>query len=39
MATHTPIPYWLSMPWTEARSWADTVLRVQDEDAAAEVKS
>lgn len=33
MATYTPIPYWLSLPWGEACAWSKTVLRVQNEDA------
>lgn len=31
--THTPIPYWLSLPWREVRSWdaavADLLMRSQ----------
>lgn len=33
MSTHTPIPYWLSMPWAEARAWFHTVVQIENEDA------
>jgi hypothetical protein len=29
MATYTPIPYWLSLPWVETRAWSATVVRIQ----------
>jgi hypothetical protein len=32
MATHTPIPYWLSMSWLDVIAWSDTVGEVQRED-------
>lgn len=32
MATHTPITTWLSLPWSEACAWADTVIRINAED-------
>jgi len=35
MATHTPIPYWLSLPWADACAWARTVVDIQLEDRAA----
>lgn len=28
MATYTPIPYWLSLPWIESCSWAASVLEM-----------
>jgi hypothetical protein len=35
MATHTPIPHWLSLPWRETCAWAQTVVEIQiaDRDA------
>lgn len=36
MATYTPIPYWLSLPWVATRAWAATVAEVQAEDRAAQ---
>lgn len=33
MATYTPIPHWLSLPWRETCAWAETVLQIQGEDA------
>ena len=35
MSTHTPIPYWLSLPWCDVCSWADAVGEVLREDRAA----
>lgn len=32
MATHTPIPYWLSLPWGEVRAWSDTIVEIERED-------
>jgi hypothetical protein len=33
MATHTPIPYWLSLRWAETRAWSETVVQIQSEDS------
>jgi hypothetical protein len=35
MATYTPIPYWLSLPWAEACAWSSAVAKIQAEDRAA----
>jgi hypothetical protein len=35
MATYTPIPVWLSMPWPEVCAWAETVVELQQADRAA----
>lgn len=35
MVTYTPIPYWLSLPWVQTRGWAETVIRIQEQDRAA----
>jgi len=32
MSTHTPIPYWMSLPWAETCAWVDAVIEVQAED-------
>lgn len=29
MATQTPIPFWLSMPYAEACAWSHTIARIQ----------
>jgi hypothetical protein len=34
METHTPIPYWLSMPWVAARVWSSTVIKIHRDDQA-----
>jgi hypothetical protein len=33
MSTHTPIVYWLSMPWTEACDWLLTVAELEGSPA------
>jgi hypothetical protein len=33
MATHTPIPYWLSLPVAKAYAWIETVSRIRAEDS------
>lgn len=32
MATYTPIPYWLSLPWVEVCEWAATIVQIQGEE-------
>ncbi len=32
MATHTPIPHWLSLPWLETCAWYATVAGIQADD-------
>jgi hypothetical protein len=34
MATHTPIPFWLSLPWREACAWGASVVEIQAVDRA-----
>jgi len=31
MATYTPIPYWLSMPWVDACAWSHTIAKIHAE--------
>jgi hypothetical protein len=33
MVLHTPIPYWLSLPWAETCTWSAKANQVQAEDA------
>ncbi len=33
MVTHTPIPYWMSLPWADARAWAESVIEIHRETA------
>lgn len=28
MVSHTPIPYWLSLPWAETRAWVLTAWTI-----------
>jgi hypothetical protein len=32
MATHTPIPYWLSLPLRELFGWVEVAVEVQAEE-------
>jgi len=35
MVTHTPVTHWMSIPWADACAWAETVIRVNEENKAA----
>jgi hypothetical protein len=32
MATYTPIPYWLSLPWVKTCAWSRRIERIQRDD-------
>ncbi len=34
MVLHTPLPYFLSLPWREVCAWAETVDVIRKKDAA-----